>query len=1202
MRLKSLRLHGFKSFALRTEFTFPEGLTCIVGPNGCGKSNVVDAIKWVLGEQRPTALRGSEMQDVIFGGTAARKPVGMAEVTLVFDNANRTIDVDWTEVEVTRRVYRDGSSEYLLNRSRCRLRDLRELLMDTGSGQGAMTIMEQGKIDQILREGHQERRAVFEEAAGVAKYKARRKESLRRLEQVEADLLRVSDVVAEKQRLVRSLKIQAGRAERYQALVDEMRAKRLQLAVHRYGLLVTESDEATRRVEELTTAEAAARAEVERSAAECRRVEDEVEEARVSASRLEQEITSLEGQAETAREKSAFAARLMAELDGKIRWYRDEIESGGERLEQIAVAGQEVAESLARAAVERDERAAAVRAAEEGIRALAADHAERRRVTDGLARLAYEVVERRAVLGSRRSRLDARHQALEAQRARLLERLAGLESDALAARERAARTAEALSAAQARVDAAQSALAEAEARTAAAEERVRADRETATSLDREVSGLRSRVDVLQHLCRQMEGVAEGAKKLVAAARAGETELAGVRGLLAEFVETDAADAPLVESALGAYASAVVVATFADAERAAAYLARKRLGRCLLVPLDDIRAAAVGAGAESLAARVRCADDIRPVVAALLGETVAVATLAEARARRADAPHALRVVTVGGEVLESTGALAAGGEAGGTGVLRRRIELRDLSARLDEQRARLEAARASQRAAELEQTEARRALGAARDALRRDESDAHRARSESERTASDVTRLAGDSTRLDGEVEEIARELTRIDDEREVATADAARLDAERVDVEARRADAARAAADAEARLREAEGLRADLRVQAAAVQERCAALEARAKSLQTEIRDVEDGVREAREELAACEQRREEADQRGKQARTDHTRALARRDDCIVALTEVRHRLGDARARLEERRVLLDGFEKEAGGLGKELTRFRLRQNEARLRVENLVERLRDELEIDLHAAWMASRSEGAQAPAAPVYAESASAPFDAVAVEAEVQDLRDRIARMGNVNLEALDQLQTVEREADELQRQHDDLTRSRESLLEAIRRIDAESRELFVSTFEKIRENFRETFRRLFEGGKADIFLDEGQDVLEAGIDIVARPPGKEPRSISLLSGGERTMTAVALLFAIYKAKPSPFCLLDEVDAALDEANVERFATLVHEYSTESQFIIITHNKRTMSAADTIFGVSMPERGVSRRLAVRLEDVGDNGEIRAA
>jgi len=1206
MRLKGLKLQGFKSFADKTEFSFADGITCIVGPNGCGKSNVVDAVKWVLGEQRVAALRGDEMTDVIFGGTVHRKPLGFAEVALVFDNEDKKIAVDFTEVEVARRLYRDGTSEYLLNRAPCRLRDLRELLMDTGSGPGALTFMEQGKIDQILKESMQDRRLVFEEAAGISKYKARRKESLRRLEKVEADLLRVSDVVAEKERLVRSLKIQAGRAERYQALVDEMRTKRLALAVHRYGSLLAERESATERVSELTVKEEAARAEVKEALASSRQVEDDLEARRKAVSRTEQEIASLDGRLDAEREKSAFAARLASELDGKIRWYAGEIESAAGRLGELASAQEEAAKSLSRAVAERDERREALADAEKSVEGARHAATEERAAAHRLAERAYAVLSRRSQLSSRRGKLEAEGQSLASQGERLARRLDAIAVEASAFGERLAGAEAEANASAERMREGAERLAAAEARAASLETSLRAARDAVSSLDREVAAAKSRIELLRSLETRREGVGEGAKKLCDEAKKGASELSGVRGILAEMIETDAADAAVVETALGSFASAVVVGTFDDAVRATALLDAKRLGRCTFLPLDLVLAPRAPV-ADGVASHVRCAPELRPVIDALLGESVGVEDLAEAKSVREKARAAgdvrLRVVTAGGAVLESVGAVGTGGAAGGAGILQRRSELRDLAAKLDAETARLDAARAEAAAIDASLAQTRRDVVAARDAVRAAETSSYRAKSEVERAKSDASRIEAERERVGQDLVEIETRAAKVQDEAKGLDHEASLLAGEEAEIERARAGATKRAEEAEAALRVAEDARSDARVHLASVVERCASVEARAQAVVGEIAELESNVEEARNELAACEKRRVEAEEQGRQAHKALETCSTRRDRCIEELTLLRHQASEAHTRLEERRSVYESLEHDANAAAQELHKFRLRENEARLRVEGLIDRIRDELAVDLHAAWTSRRGSAPTESTEPVYAEGGESPppaFDPAAMETEIADIKSKIERMGAVNLEALEQLKIEDAEAKRLAAQHDDLTKSRAALLEAIKKIDAESREMFVATFDAIRTQFQEMFRRMFGGGKADVYLEEGQDVLEAGIEIVARPPGKETRSIALLSGGERTMTAVALMFAIYLAKPSPFCLLDEVDAALDESNVDRFAGAVSEFARQSQFIIITHNKRTMAVGGTIVGVSMPEPGVSRKIAVRLDDVGEDGQLR--
>ena len=1205
MRLKSLRLVGFKSFADRADFHFPDGITCIVGPNGCGKSNVVDALKWVLGEQRPGALRGSEMADLIFGGTATRKPVGLAEVTMVLDNSNGSVPVEYSEIEVTRRLYRDGTSEYLLNRAQCRLRDLRELLMDTGSGPGAMSVMEQGKIDQILKESVDERRAVFEEAAGIAKYKARRKEALRKLERVEADLLRVTDVVAEKERLVRSLKIQAGRAERYQALVDEMRGKRLVLALHKYGQLIEERGAAAARVADLATAEETARDGVRAALADSRRVEEELESRRQLISAKEQETSSLQNQADTAREKSAFAARLASELDGKIRWYIGEIESSASRLEELAGVRDEVENARVAADAERIERRQAVADAEKGIEAARTAAHERRAGAQKLAERAYENLSRQSRLGSLRSKLDAEALGLADRDARLKRRLATLEDEVAKARQRLETSeSEAKTASLSREDAA-AALAAGEQRIVEFETKLRGLRDAVGTIDREVSATRSRVDVLRSLEARMEGVGDGPRRYLEAAKKGDSALPKVRGILAELVETDAAAATDVETALGPYAQALVVDTMDEAERAVRAVRDRKLPRCVFLPLDTVRSAvaAAASAAPRLLDAVRCAEDVRPAVAALLADTVPAPDFAAARSARDANPH-LRVVLSDGTLIDSIGAVSGGGAAGGAGILQRRTELRDLSSKLEEALVRLDAARSELSATESSLGDARKDVARSRETLRTADAAFHRAKSDTDRARADTQRLAGERSHIEREAAEIEIEVARVRDAAAKAQDESERIAAEQAETEAARVDAAKKLDHAEHALRAAEDRRSDARVHLASVSERCASLDARAQAVLREIGDLEETVRDAKSELSECEKRKADAEEKGREAQKAFEQAHKRREVCVQELAVLRHEASASHSALDQRRSLLAGLEAEAQKVSHELHRFRMQENEARLRVENLIERARDELQADLSQAWEERR---AQAPDAagpgPVYAATASpTPSELEALETEVADLRARIEKMGAVNLEALTQLQDADREATSLRTQHDDLVRSRESLLQAIKKIDQESRVLFEETFQKVRANFQEMFRRLFGGGKADVFLTEGQDVLEAGIEVIAKPPGKEQRSISLLSGGERTMTAVALLFAIYMAKPSPFCLMDEVDAALDENNVDRFVGVLREFSQQSQFLIVSHNKRTISAAGTIFGVSMPEPGVSKKIAVRLDDIADDGQLAPA
>jgi chromosome segregation protein len=1198
MYLKRLEAFGFKSFADRMSFEFARGVTGIVGPNGCGKSNVVDAVKWALGEQRPTSVRGTEMGDVLFAGSGGRKPLGLAEVSLTFDNADRFLPLDLDEVVLTRRLYRDGTSEYLLNREESRLKDIRELFMDTGGGRGALAILEQGKIDAVLQENPVERRMVFEEAAGIARYRLRQKETLRRIEHLDENLVRLRDILTEKERQLRSMKAQAGRAERYRALEQEIRARRTELGLHRYEALLREREEASARVAELAAREAEVNARLAELSGDLAAREGRVEEIRGRAAALEAEAGKAEGAAEAAEERAASAARLAGELEGRITWYEGEIEVTRRRIEEAreqsraAIAAEAEAEGGVAA---READLVEAEAAIEGAAAEAKRSAEEARA---LRAWALELLERKGRAANGRARLAAEEEGLRARGARLSTRVeaASREEEALRAEEGGARAAAAASAEE--TAASKAAVEAEESLVLGLEARIGDLRNRLGALDRAVHAARSRLDVLTALRNRHEGVGRGARRILEeAARAGG--LRGVRGVLAELVEADPADAEAVELALGPFAEAIVVETFEDARAAITLLKEEGIGRALFVPLDAVRSRYAGAAAPALvaarpaASAVRCAEEVRPLVEAVLLGTVLVEDLEGARAAAADPSGAFRIVTGSGEVLGIEGGVSGGrGDGAGHGMVARNAEIKTLRGRLTGEERRLSVLGKDLREAEAAAEEARVRLADAREMLRRREETAAVARSTSARLAADLARAAEEVRLLLAEEGEIGEGLARAAEEglalgfEEKAIAEQEGL------LEVKQVGAHEAEARAEDLRRSAEARRGEARVEVARAHERRESASGRRSVAETALRDGERNLGLATMEMENCRGRREESLRTSSTARAEAEIARDRREKAIRDLAKAREQALEAGKELDDARKgvsALDGEFREYRG---SLERFRLQENGSRMRLESLLERMRDEVRVDLAALFEEKK---AAPPAEP------AAPFDPEAVEKEIQELSLKKDRMGNVNLEALDLLGDVETQATDLRAQEQDLTKAREELMEAVRILNRQSRERFTEVFEAIRGHFNESFRRLFGGGRADVFLSEGEDVLESGVEIVARPPGKELRSISLLSGGERTMTAVALLFAIYQARPSPFCILDEVDAALDESNVGRFTAMVREFIDKSQFIMITHNKRTMTMCDRLYGISMAEPGVSSRVLLELDKVAEKKEEEA-
>lgn len=1161
MRIKKLILHGFKSFADRTEFEFKEGITAIVGPNGCGKSNVVDAIKWVLGEQKPTSLRGKEMQDVIFSGTSARKGLGVAEVSLVFDNTQKTLAIEYEEVVVTRRLYRSGESEYLLNGNPVRLRDVRELMMDSGGGPGSVSVMEQGNIDRLLRADPIERRGVFEEAAGISKYRARRVETERKLEKTAENLARLKDILAENETRERSLKIQASKARRWQELTDELKRKRVTGALARYGELRRRREaaqEELRAVEEAESAARASLAEAMQSTEERRR---ELDALRERVAKGEAEMASLVGEQRASAEKEAAREREAIDLlerAGRLERTRADAEKRAAELSLEHAAALAEHEG---AAAEEARRAGELAAAE----ALFAD-AEARVEAVRLERDALDLERTEAYAKETAARnalvsCEAELRSLAQRHERLLRRVedAGRELRNLEEAQKAKGLA--LKGVEERLRALEdrSAAAEAEAKRSRAEaEEAQAD---ASRLANEEAALVARRDLLRGLVEKGEGLSAGTRALL------DAGLEGVRGTVADLAGYAGEAAAALDQALGELAGAVVVDTTEQAIACLRWLKEGGRGRARILPLDRVREA-------PLPARF---DGIETAARGLLGALLARTVIAESIDAALETGSGWRVVVLSGEEIEPSGAIVGGTGDAGQGLVRRNAELKEVLADV----ARAEAGReaAAKRLAEA------RARGAQWEARFEEMRPLLRDARTELREASEATAKAVEAAAA--RAQEMGLEEAEQEDV-ELAIGDAGR-----------RRQAAALALEGAVRGREdlekgAEGLRerlrgfADEREAAAArlteakvglarFKEKAASTAQRVRSLEDAIEAARREARAADEEGRSCALRRTEClDERETLRRLSKERekTLARLGGDVealrVAASELQQGLQQGGEKLRELQRLHEERRSE-------LERHRMREQELKLRLETLLDEVRRD-----HGLELLALEQGAEEAAA-----------DPEKLDQEIRELREKLERLGNVNHAALEELKQVEEKLAFLRREEGDLAAAEKQLRETIEKIDALCKERFLETFEKVREIFQVTFRKLFGGGKAEIFLENPDDLLGSGVEIRVRPPGKELRTISLLSGGERSLATVALLFSVYQIKPPPFCLLDEVDAALDEANTVRMCEMLKEFARRAQFLVITHARSTMTAADTLYGVTMPEAGVSRHVAVRFADI---------
>jgi chromosome segregation protein len=1258
MRLTKLTLAGFKSFADSAEFTFDEAVTGVVGPNGCGKSNIVDAIKWVLGERSSKSLRGTEMLDVIFAGSAGRKPGGLASVTLTFDNplhetivptidgkapdehdtasptepdpldseepsvldmrlrGKRGLPIDADEVEVERRLYRDGTSQYLINGRKARLRDIRELFLDTGIGADAYSIIEQGKVDAMLLASPQERRTIFEEAAGVAKYKQRRIEAERKLEKAQLNLVQTRDQLESTERRLRIVKGQAVKARRFKELDEQFRAWRVALALDQYDLLArqiltltgeqlavddervragatvtgAETDKQDADIVRQETASALRAADQERLAAEHER-----QQAEQRAQMTERAI------ADAMRRGEQDAARL-ADLDRRV----GETDAAAER-HRVQTAGLEgaVAEADSALAAANESRAIAMRTL--------ADHqtkaADRRAVQNRLDRERAGVM---ASLEADAKRVESAREHTDRVAARLAAQIA--ERDRVAADTSAVQEAAAATKTRAEALAADVAAAESTLDTLGAGRREQAKR--TSDFEQDLARVESRRATLLELTQSRAGYGEAVQSVLAA-RDAAVGYSGVLGALADLIDSSTDNATLVEACLGSDLEALVVESHASLPTADERQALKGRVTFLLARSHDT-GTPPAIDLDAFAGRVRAvremvrARDEAPVEALLdrvLGRTFAVSDAETALLLGAGPLAGCRFVTDDSTIIEPDGRVIAGpreAAAEGAGVLARRNELAALESQVAELAARVRAEREALAAADAEAA----ALNARAVALRAELAVQQRQllseQSRLERLAADDARIQREIRSLDQEFASLRDRSARLDADRDAMKARAEALGAEL-------SQAARDLVDLESNVRAAQAAVESVtermtacRVDAGKAAEQLAAARRESSRLDASRDELARQRRDASAQIEQAASRVEEHRRTLAEAAAAGDTAAALASDLRTKVDALQADLTRADAAASDAARRLTDARRGAAEAEKRWSSIEMARREAEIKRETLEDRAREDLSLDLAALHPEYRelldSGGVVRP-------------DHDHAHAEIETLRSDIRKLGNVNLDSIDEETQLAARNDELIRQVADIDDACVRLAELIAQLNAVSKERFADVFDKIRENFggeQGMFRKLFGGGKAEVRLMplvkeiDGQkvvtdqtDILESGIEIIAKPPGKEPRSISQLSGGEKTLTAVALLMAIFRSKPSCFCILDEVDAALDEANVNRFNTVIRQFTDLSHFIVITHNKRTMQAADRLYGVTMQERGVSKRVSVNFNQVARDGTI---
>lgn len=1184
MKLKKLELYGFKSFAQRTEIVFDEGITGIVGPNGSGKSNIGDAVRWVLGEQSAKTLRGASMSDVIFNGTQKRKPLSYCEVSLVFDNDDHALAMEAAEVMVTRRVYRNGESEYYLNRTACRLKDVVDLFRDTGIGKEGYSIIGQGRIDEILSRKSEDRRQVFEEAAGIVKFKARKEEADKKLQRTLENLERVDDILDELTKRLKPLEEQSRNARVYLELSTEL--KDLDL-----NLFLIRSDRARARLSELesellTVQTILADTESNLTDKTTRRDEtqnriDQLEEA-ITKARTEL-MECAEHVHESQKKLSALQSRRETRSENRQRIVREQ-EEAQERLAEIE-------KDHVRIQADVEKQHSLIADAEQILRATQ-EAAEKAQAKEKEADAALEA-QKAAVIDQMNRLSDVRNDKtrLNTMQAQMETRLTEIEESSGALQEQEAALREALTAVEKQMETenqhqqqcqeklAQARQASDEADAAYANLRADVEKQSA-----DMQAAASRHNVLTEMTRDMEGYNMAVRRAMTYAK--QRGLTGVKGVLAQLMTVPQAYETAIDMALGAAQQNIVTDTEETAKELINYLRQNRLGRATFLPMSAIRGKTLYGnernalklpGCLGVASElVQCAPEYRGIVENLLGRTVIADNLDHGIPIMRAGNHAFRLVTLEGDVMHSGGSMTGGSaQSKVSNLLSRERELKELTAKLQTGRAELDKCR--QELTQRQQTaqEKRQKVSDAVNALHQQEIAVAREQARRESVSADLNthlqrmqETEQARVQLHQSLEDIRQQLETIEHQRTGAQGDQSAMEQKTIEMQNALVKA-RAEASAEndrlmVRMLQLSDLRHGLsdleRDEAHAQQDQAQILreQERREQLLHEMDEL-DAIDEN-------DMKREEAESARRQ------KEQLRQESAAQAIEQRRSQAqSDLRDILSDMENLHEAYNRDSEKLHKtELAKARIEGDQ-----KNLQNRIWDTYKLTYAGAEEFRRT-----------------PFDEKESDCRAAELQGQIRALGTVNVGAVEEYAETKARVDDLTAQQQDLKRAEMDLRELIERLLIQMRSTFVENFSKMQGYFAETFTRLFGGGHAELKLMDPDDPLNCGIEVNAQPPGKKLQLLSLLSGGERALTAIAILFAMLKLKPTPFCILDEIEAALDDANIGYYADYLKEYSKGTQFIVVTHRKGTMERCNSLFGVAMEEQGVSRMVSVSLQD----------
>jgi chromosome segregation protein len=1179
MYLKSIEIQGFKSFANKILFEFHNGITGIVGPNGSGKSNVADAVRWVLGEQRVRQLRGGTMQDVIFSGTEIRKPQGFAYVAITLDNSDHKLPIAYDQVTVSRRLYRSGESEYKINGSACRLKDINELFYDTGIGKEGYSIIGQGQIDKILSGRPEERRELFDEAAGIVKFKKRKLIAQRKLDDEEQNLVRVKDILSELEKQVGPLKLQSEAAKEYLKLKEELKGRDANLFLLEHKALQLQ-------LSELDQKTSIVKGDWENASSQSEQLKKDFD-------RLEEENSASEEKIASTREEHSKSILLKESIEGQIAVLREQIRSEQlneeNRKERISSIDQELLgkeEQKQEYEKQREETKKQVAQAEQALTQAGQTLSE---TEQEMARLSKEseaakaaiisALNEKAGLAAKSQRYETMLEQVDVRRSEVTQKLLRFKSDESVQEEELKKEEKRLEQIQEELDRLTELEEETAFRLTAAEEdgAALAARLSRSQQDYHIS--HSKLESLKNLAERYEGYGNSIRRVMEQ----KSRIPGIHGVVADLISTSKKYETAIETALGGSIQNIVTDREETAKELIEYLKKNRYGRATFLPLTGISAR--GGFTQESALRepgilglasdlVEVKDEYRTLIQYLLGRVVVADTIDHAIALARKFRHTLRIVTLEGELLSAGGSMTGGSFKNSSNLLGRQRELSELQASC---RKALQDVEETQKAiADNGRLKAQCAGEAAR--LRETKQEIvlrkNTAQMNMERLLGKKQEIAESSADLVMENRELEFQLKEIRENRARLSREEEQLEQLQKEQEARSEQLSRKLSDAQQQKEETAKLLSGAQLTAAGIRqqdrfiaENVSRILKEESSLKEERQRILDGSSESE---AVISEKLAKIEQLGRQI-LEETSKAQRLEEALAQNSEEKERLAEKQKSFFRKREELS---EEIGRLDKELYRLESQK-------ERLTERMSDQI------SYMWEEYELTYSGAQALKDE---APGTIPEIRRAIEELKGNIKGLGNVNVNAIEDYREISERYEFLKSQNDDLAAAREALLKIIEELDTGMRLQFEEKFAQIRQEFDKVFKELFGGGHGALILQEDEDILEAGIQIISQPPGKKLQNMMQLSGGEKALTAIALLFAIQNLKPSPFCLLDEIEAALDDSNVDRFAKYLHKLTKNTQFIVITHRRGTMVSSDRLYGITMQEKGVSTLVSVNL------------